>query len=67
MFVFMKTMQIHKSQKMLFIVHKCFLPNYVQSHNTSKGQDAARLLSITAVTHLGNVFQAADLTMTYRE
>ena len=37
--VFMRALQIHKSLKMLFIVHKRFLPNYVQNYKYTSTKD----------------------------
>ena len=42
--VFMRTLQIHKSPKMLFIVHKCFLPNNVQNYKYSRTRCSTKIM-----------------------
>ena len=65
--VFMKALQIHKSQKMLFIVHKCFLPNYVQNHKYSSTRTRCSSSMIIMFHHSYNVCFRKMFTSCWQE
>ena len=54
--VFMRALQIHKSLKMLFIVHKRFLPNYVQNYKYTSTKDKMQQQENQIVHHSFNSY-----------